>query len=99
MKKDLAKLNRFLETASDQEIGNALLSRLNGSANTAHDFQQQVQKLLHQVLNLVEFAENWAQAEAETRYVNFVREAARQRRETIELTDNNSVQIVTRSKR
>lgn len=92
------QLDQFLETCSDTSLGDLLLSKMNGSANSAKEFQQHIQKLLNATLNLVEFAENWAQSEAEQRYVAYVREAGRQRREMIELTGNESALSVTRSK-
>lgn len=92
------QLLEFAETSSDQSLGDLLLSKLNSSANANGDFQAAVQTLLQHVLKIVEMADTWAQQEAETRYVNYVREAARQRREEIELTSPDSALVVTRSK-
>jgi hypothetical protein len=91
------QLQQFLETCSDQSLGDLLLAKLNSSANANGDFQAAIQTLLQHVLKIVEMADTWAQKEAEQRYVNFVREAARQRREAIEVTSSDSALIVTRS--
>lgn len=92
------QLQRFLETCSDTEIGDALLAKLNASANANSDFQAAIQALLQHVLKIVEMADAWAQSEAEQRYVTFVREAARQHREETGLTLESSALVVTRSK-
>lgn len=70
----LAQLNKFLETCSNQSLGDLQLSRMSESANAEHDFQAQVQKLLEHVMKIVEHAEKWAQAEAEARYVSYIRQ-------------------------
>ena len=88
-KKSFEELEKFFKTASEETVGDLLLSRMNLASNAEREFQDQVQTLLHQILRLVEFAEDWAQREAEQRYVNYVREAARQRRR--ELSDTIEV--------
>lgn len=95
MKTDLVRYTT--ENLSDSSLAELLLAKLNASSNARHDFQSHAQKLLRMVVDLVEFCEEWAQKEAEQRYVNYVREAARQRRETERLTQEASVLRITKS--
>lgn len=74
-------LQQFVATCSAQSLGDIHLAKLNASANTQHEFQEHVQKLLEHVLKMVEFAEKWAEAESESRYVNYVREGELLKRE------------------
>lgn len=94
MKTDLV---RITEELSDSSIADLMMAKMNQSANARKDFQQKIQKLLHAVMDLVEFSEEYAEKEAEQRYVNFVREAARQRRDLERLTYELSVQKVTKT--
>lgn len=74
-------LQQFLSTCSPSSLGDAYLAKLNASSNTQREFQEHVQKLLEHVLKIVEFAEKWAEAEATSRYVNYVREGELIKRE------------------
>lgn len=94
MKNDLV---RITEELSDSSIADLMMAKMNQSANARKDFQQKIQKLLHAVMDLVEFSEEYAEKEAEQRYVNFVREAARQRRDLERLTYESSVLKVTKT--
>lgn len=94
MKTDLV---RITEELSDSSIADLMMAKMNQSANARKDFQQKIQKLLHAVMDLVEFSEEYAEKEAEQRYVNFVREAARQRRDLERLTYESSVLKVTKT--
>lgn len=84
------KLQQFLETCSDQTLGDLQLSRLNDAANTGGDFQESVQKLIQAAIKLAECAEAYVQSESEARYVSFVREAAKQCREIENRTQKRS---------
>jgi len=79
----VSELTTYMEGCSDTSMGDLLLSRLNESANAHQEFRHQVQVLAEQVQKLIEFADEWAQKEAEQRYVNYVREAAKLRREQL----------------
>lgn len=94
MKNDLV---RITEELSDSSIADLMMAKMSQSANARKDFQQKIQKLLHAVMDLVEFSEEYAEKEAEQRYVNFVREAARQRRDLERVTYELSVQKVTKT--
>lgn len=74
-------LMQFLATASNASLGDAHLAKLNASANTQHEFKEHVQRLLEHVLKMVEFAEKWAEAEATSRYVTYIREGELLKRE------------------
>lgn len=95
MKTDLVRY--ATENLSDSSLADLLLAKMSGSANARSDFQSKAQILLRAAVDLVEFADSWAQKEAEQRYVNYVREAARQRRETERLTYESSVLKVTKT--
>lgn len=94
MKIDLV---RITDELSDSSLADLVLAKMNHSANARKDFQQKIQKLLHAVMDLVEFSEEYAEKEAEQRYVNYVREAARQRRELERVTYEISVQKSNKS--
>ena len=74
-------LQEFAENCSDVSLGELLLAKLNRAANVDRDLQREVQSLLQQVLKLVDHFEDWAQSQAEARYITYVRESAKQRRE------------------
>ena len=74
-------LQEFANSCSDVSLGELLLAKLNRAANVDAGLQKEVQSLLQQVLKLVDYFEDWAQSQAEARYITYVREAAKQRRE------------------
>lgn len=74
-------LQQFVTTCSSSSLGDMHLAKLNASANVQHEFQEKVQQLLEHVLKMVEFAEKWAESEAQSRYVNYVREGELLKRE------------------
>lgn len=74
-------LLQFMTTCSASSLGDLQLAKMNTSSNTQHEFQEKVQQLLEHVLKMVEFAEKWAEAEAASRYVNYIREGELLKRE------------------
>lgn len=95
--KKLGELQRFLEDCSDVSLSDLVLAKFNSSANNSKEYRQHVQTLLEGMLKLMDFADAWAQSEAEARYVNLIREANRQRREKEALTFDISAQSVTKT--
>lgn len=73
-------LQEFAANCSDVSLGELLLAKLNRAANVDQDLQKEVQSLLQQVLKLVDYFEDWAQSQAEARYITYVRESAKLRR-------------------
>ena len=59
---------------SDISLGDLLLAKLSASANLDSDVQEKVKRLLTLILDVIEGLDDWAQAEAEARYINFIRE-------------------------
>lgn len=74
-------LQQFIKTCSSNTLGEFQLSKMNDANNTQRDFQNEVQKLLEHVLKMVEFAEKWAETEAQARYVSYIRQGEGLRRE------------------
>lgn len=77
MDPEFDKLQKFLSSCSIQSLGDLLLVKLSHSQNVQADFAAQAEVLLRAALKLIEMAESWAQNEAESRYVNYVRESAK----------------------
>jgi hypothetical protein len=67
-------LQQFVKTCSPASLGDLFMAKLNTASNTEKEFQEKVQQLLEHVLKMVEFAEKWAEAEAQSRYVTYIRE-------------------------
>lgn len=79
--KSLLELQRFVKAASNQTLGDLQLNSLNRAANANTDFQQAADQLIQHCLKIIRIANDWAQLEAESRYVNFLRESTLLERE------------------